>query len=59
MLTPVLLRVFIRGIEVYEKFEKYFRTAGDPIITHYAFRLPEQSSMPVIEVLAEPTHKAA
>lgn len=29
-LTPELLRVFIRRIEVYEKFEKYSRTAGNP-----------------------------
>ncbi|MBQ3230767.1 MAG: DUF4368 domain-containing protein, partial [Clostridia bacterium] len=40
--TPELLRVFIRRIEVYEKFEKYSRTAGNPIRIHYAFRLPEQ-----------------
>ena len=33
-LTPELLRVFIRRIEVYEKFEKYSRTCGNPIIIH-------------------------
>lgn len=58
-LTPELLRVFIRRIEVYEKFEKYSRTAGNPIIIHYAFQLPEQNGMPAIEALAQPTAKTA
>lgn len=58
-LTPELLRVFIRRIEVYEKPEKYSRTAGNPIIIHYAFQLPEQNGMPAIEVLARPTTKTA
>lgn len=58
-LTPELLRVFIRRIEVYEKFEKYSRTAGNPIIFRYAFRLPEQGGVPAIEALAQPTAKTA
>lgn len=58
-LTPELLRVFIRRIEVYEKFEKYSRTAGNPIRIHYAFRLPEQEGIPAIEVLVQPTAKTA
>lgn len=58
-LTPELLRVFIRRIEVYEKLEKYSRTAGNPISIHYAFRLPEQDGIPAIEVLAQPTTKTA
>lgn len=58
-LTPELLRVFIRRIEVYEKFEKYSRTAGNPIRIHYAFRLPEQEGVPAIDVLAQPTAKTA
>ena len=58
-LTPELLRVFIRRIEVYEKPEKYSQTAGNPIIIHYAFQLPEQNGMPAIEVLARPTTKTA
>lgn len=58
-LTPELLRVFIRRIEVYEKPEKYSRTAGNPIVIHYAFQLPEQNGMPAIEVLARPTTKTA
>ncbi len=58
-LTPELLRVFIRSIEVYEKPEKYSRTCGNPIIIHYAFQLPEQNGMPAIEVLAHPTAKTA
>ena len=58
-LTPELLRVFIRRIEVYEKPEKYSRTCGNPIIIHYAFQLPEQNGMPAIEVLARPTAMTA
>ncbi len=50
-LTPELLRVFIRKIEVFEKIEKYSRTAGNLVIIHYAFRLPEQDGFPVIESL--------
>ncbi len=48
-LTPELLRVFIRRIEVYEKLEKYSRTCGNPNVIHYAFQLPEQNGMPAIE----------
>lgn len=58
-LTPELLHVFIRKIEVYEKPEKYSRTCGNPIIIHYAFQLPEQNGMPAIEVLAQHTAKTA
>ena len=58
-LTPELLRVFIRSIEVYEKPEKYSRTCGNPIVIHYAFQLPEQNGMPAIEVLARPTATTA
>ena len=36
-LTPELLRVFIRRIEVYEKTEKYSRTCGNTIVIHYTF----------------------
>ena len=46
-------------IEVYEKLEKYSRTAGNPIRIHYAFRLPEQDGVPAIEVLTEHTAKTA
>ncbi len=41
MLTPELLRIFIRKIEVYKKPEKYSRTCRNPIVIHYAFQLPE------------------
>lgn len=58
-LTPELLRVFVRRIEVYEKAEKYSRTCGNPIIIHYTFQLPEQNGMPAIEPLAQPTAKTA
>ncbi|MBO5287336.1 MAG: recombinase zinc beta ribbon domain-containing protein [Clostridia bacterium] len=37
-LTPELLRVFIRKIQVFEKTEKYSRTAGNPIIIHFTFQ---------------------
>ena len=50
-LTPELLRVFILKIEVFEKLEKYSRTAGNFINIHYAFQLPEQDGMPVLEML--------
>ncbi len=58
-LTPELLRVFIRRIEVYEKPEKYSRTCGNPIFIHYAFQLPEQNGIPAIELLAHPLTKTA
>lgn len=48
MLTPELLRVFIRKIEVFEKLEKYSRTASNPINIHYAFQLPEQDGSPCL-----------
>ncbi len=50
-LTPELLRVFIRKIEVFEKIEKYSRTEGNLIIIHYAFRLSEQDGLPILEPL--------
>ena len=37
-LTLELLRVFIRKIQVFEKTEKYSRTAGNPIIIHFTFQ---------------------
>lgn len=58
-LTPELLRVFIRRIEVYEKTEKYSRTCGNQIVIHYAFQLPEQNGMPAIEQVMQPTAKTA
>lgn len=58
-LTPELLRVFIRRIEVYEKMEKYSRTCGNLIVIHYAFQLPEQNGMPAIEQVIQPTTKTA
>ena len=35
--TPKLLRVFIRRVEVYEKFENYSRACGNPIVIHLVF----------------------
>lgn len=58
-LTPELLRVFIRRIEVYEKFEKYSRTCGNPIVIHYAFQLPEQNGMPALEQVMRPIQQTA
>ena len=37
-LTPELLRVFIRKIQVFEKTEKYSRTTGNPITIHFTFQ---------------------
>ena len=50
-LTPELLRVFIRKIEVFEKMEKYSRKVGNLINIHYAFQLPEQDGMPILKML--------
>lgn len=58
-LTPELLRVFIRRIEVYEKLEKYSRNCGNPIVIHYAFLLPEQNGMPAIEKVMQPATMSA
>lgn len=44
-LTPELLRVFIRCIEVYEKEEKYSCTCGNTIVIHYAFQMPKQKAV--------------
>lgn len=52
-LTPELLRVFIRRIEVYEKEQKYSRTAGNPIVTYYTFELPQQKMAAVPQTTAE------
>ena len=37
-LAPEVIRVFIRKIQVFEKTEKYSRTAGNPIIIHFIFQ---------------------
>ena len=58
-LTPELLRVFIRRIDVYEKLEKYSRTCGNPVVIHYSFQLPEQNGMPAIEPLIRTAAKSA
>ena len=44
-LTPELLRVFIRKIEVMEKTEKYSRICGNTIIIHYTFEYPRQCTI--------------
>ena len=44
-LTPELLRVFIRCIEVYEKEEKYSRTCGSTILVHFTFEMPKQKTV--------------
>ncbi len=58
-LTPELLRVFIRRIEVFEKLEKYSRTAGNLIVIHYAFQLPEENGMPALEKVLPKQAKTA
>lgn len=44
-LTPELLRVFVRCIEVYEKEEKYSRTCGNTILVHFTFQMPNQKAV--------------
>ena len=44
-LTPELLRVFIRCIEVYEKEEKYSRTCGNLIKVHFTFQTREEKTV--------------
>ncbi len=39
-LTPELLRVFIRRIDVYEKEEKFSRKCGNPVVIHFTFESP-------------------
>ncbi len=58
-LTPELLRVFIRKIEVIEKLEKYSRTAGNLIVIHYSFQLPEENGMPILEKILPKQAKTA
>ncbi len=58
-LTPELLRVFIRKIKVFEKLEKYSRTATNLIVIHYAFQLPEENGMPIIEKVLPKQAKTA
>lgn len=53
-LTPELLRVFIRRIEVYEKAEKYSRTCGNKIVIHYTF---QASSSQKADAIADETNK--
>ena len=44
-LTPELLRVFIRRIEVYEKEKKYSRTDGNTIVIHFTFEMPKSKTV--------------
>ena len=41
-LTPELLRVFVRRVEVAEKMEKYSRTVGNHVNIYYTFQPPER-----------------
>lgn len=41
VLTPELLRVFIKRIDVMEKEVKYSRTCGNTIIIYYTFEYPK------------------
>ncbi|MBQ8249795.1 MAG: recombinase zinc beta ribbon domain-containing protein, partial [Clostridia bacterium] len=41
ILTPELLRVFIKRIDIMEKEVKYSRTCGNTIIIHYTFEYPQ------------------
>lgn len=46
-LTPELLRVFIKRIDVMEKEVKYSRTCGNTILIHYTFE--HQISRNIVE----------
>lgn len=37
-LTPELIRVFIKRIEIFEKAEKYSRTCGNRVIIYFTFQ---------------------
>ena len=50
VLTPELLRTFIRRIEAYEKSEKYSRTCGNTIVIYYTFQSPHKP-----QILPAPT----
>ena len=41
ILTPELLRTFVRKIEVHEKPKKYSRTVGNTVVIHYTFQMPQ------------------
>ena len=41
-LTPELLRVFVRRVEVAEKMEKYSRSIGNHVNIYYTFQTPEE-----------------
>lgn len=45
-ITPEMLRVFIRRIEIYEKPEKYSRTCGNPIAIYFTFQ-PKINTTPI------------
>jgi hypothetical protein len=51
-LTPELLRVFVRRIEVFEKEEKYSRTEGNHINIYYTFQPPEKYPEKIIVLSA-------
>lgn len=58
-LTPELLRIFIRRIEVHEKPKKFSRTCGNLIVIHYTFQLPEQDGCPALEQVIRPISHTA
>ncbi len=51
-LTPELLRVFIRRIEVMEKEEKYSRTCGNEIFIYYTFEVPDEALKAITSKIA-------
>lgn len=44
-LTPELIQVFIRRIEVYEKPEKYSSTCGNSIVICFTFQMEQNTSV--------------
>ena len=47
-LTPELLRVFIRRIEVFEKEVKYSHTCGNPVVIYYKFQMKKLETLTVM-----------
>lgn len=49
-LTPELIRVFIKRIEVFEKAEKYSRTCGNRVIIYFTFQADKGTKIDVAMV---------
>lgn len=56
-LTPELIRVFIKRIEVFEKAEKYSRTCGNRMIIYFTFQADKETKIDgaMVELKTEET----